>query len=60
MTREERIALHTKEARKNVKKGFPRKKDLKDGVAEVRKTPQGLIEYVKHNNVLYKKQLDKA
>ena len=60
MTRQERIALHKKQERLQVRNGVPSKTDLKEGVPELRKTTEGVVEYVKHNNVLYKKILDKA
>ena len=60
MTRQERIALHKKQERLQVKTGSPLTNDLKEGVPELRKTTEGVVEYVKHNNVLYKKLLDKA
>ena len=60
MTRQERIALHKKQERLQVKTGVPRKKELQDGVPEIRETSEGLVEYVQHNNVLFKKLLDKA
>ena len=60
MTRQERIALHKKQERLQVKNGSPSTNDLQEGVPELRKTTEGVVEYVKHNNVLYKKLLDKA
>ena len=60
MTRQERIALHKKQERLQVKEGSPSTNDLQEGVPELRKTSEGVVEYVKHNNVLYKKLLDKA
>ena len=60
MTRQERIALHKKQERLQIKNGSPITNDLKEGVPELRKTTEGVVEYVKHNNVLYKKLLDKA
>jgi hypothetical protein len=60
MTRQERIALHKKQERLQVKSGVPSVIDLREGVPELRKTPEGVVEYVKHNNVLFKKLLDKA
>jgi len=60
MTRQERIALHKKQERLQVREGSPTKNDLKEGIPELRKTSEGVVEYVKHNNVLYKKPLDKA
>jgi hypothetical protein len=60
MTRQERIALHKKQERLQVKEGSPITNDLQEGVPELRKTTEGVVEYVKHNNVLYKKLLDKV
>tara|TARA_R110000787_G_scaffold101162_1_gene206477 strand:+ start:2364 stop:2546 length:183 start_codon:yes stop_codon:yes gene_type:complete len=60
MTRQERIALHKKQERLQVREGAPSTNELQEGVPELRKTPEGVVEYVKHNNVLYKKLLDKV
>ena len=60
MTRQERIALHKKQERLQVRIGAPSTSELKEGVPELRKTSEGIVEYVKYNNVLYKKLLDKA
>ena len=60
MTRQERIALHKKQERLQVKNGAPTSIDLKEGVPVLRSTNEGVVEYVKHNNVGYKKLLDKA
>ena len=60
MTRQERIALHKKQERLQVKSGVPFVADLKEGVPVLRTTPEGVVEYVRHNSVLYKKVLDKG
>ena len=60
MTREERLALHKKQERIQVKSGIPVRSELQDGVVVLRNTIEGVVEYVKVNNVLYKKVLDKA
>ena len=60
MTRQERIALHKKQERLQVKSGTPSVADLKEGVPALRSTNEGVVEYVKHNGVLYKKVLDKG
>jgi hypothetical protein len=60
MTRQERIALHKKQERLQVKPGVPRVSDLKDGVPVLRSTIEGVVEYVRHNGVLYKKVLEKG
>ena len=60
MNRQERISLHKKQERMQVKKGVPSASDLKEGVPALRTTTDGVVEYVKHNGILYKKVLDKA
>ena len=58
MTRQERIALHKKQERLQVKSGEPIVAELDEGVPELRSTVEGVVEYVRHNGVLYKKVLD--
>ena len=60
MTRQERLALHKKQERIQVKTGVPRAIDLEEGVAVLRFTEEGVVEYVRHNNVLYKNVLEKG
>jgi hypothetical protein len=60
MTRQERIALHKKQERLQVKEGAPTAADLKEGVPALRSTPEGVTEYLKHNNQMFKKVLDKG
>jgi len=60
MTRQERIALHKKQERLQVGEGVPLVDDLKEGVPVLRSTLEGVVEYVRHNSVLYKKVLDKG
>ena len=60
MTRQERIALHKKQERLQVKKGTPITNDLKEGVPVLRTTSEGVVEYIKYNGVLHKKVLDRA
>jgi len=64
MTRQERIALHKKQERLQVKSGVPRVADLKEGVPVLRDTTkvggEGVVEYVRHNGVLYKNVLEKG
>ena len=59
MTRQERIALHKKQERLQLKKGAPATSDLNEGVPALRSTKEGIVEYVKYNGVLYKKVLDR-
>ena len=58
MTRQERIALHKKQERLQIKAGVPEKADLKPGVPVLRATIEGVVEYTLHENVIYKKVLD--
>ena len=55
MTRQERIALHKKQERLQVQKNAPSVAELSEGVPTLRSTPEGLVEYVRYNNQLYKK-----
>lgn len=49
-TRQERIALHKKQERRNISSGVPRPSDIKEGVSEVRNIPGlGVVEYTKVN-----------
>ena len=59
MTRQERIALHKKQERLQVKSRVPSVSDLKEGVPVLRSTDEGVVEYVKFNGVLHKKVLDR-
>ena len=59
-TREERIALHKKQERMQIKPGKPSVADLTEGVPALRSTVEGVVEYVLHKNVLYKKVLDRG
>jgi len=58
MTRAERIALHKKQERLQVKPGKPEIAELIEGVPVLRSTVKGVVEYVRYKNVLYEKVLD--
>ena len=60
MTRQERIALHKKQERLQVKSGAPSVADLIEGVPVLRSTSEGVVEYVRYKDVLYKKVLDRV
>jgi hypothetical protein len=60
MTRQERIALHKKQERLQVQSGIPIVAELTEGVPVLRSTAEGVVEYVRHKNVLYKKVLDRG
>ena len=60
MTRQERVDSHKKQERLQVKDGIPHSSDLKEGVPELRRTPEGIVvEYVRNKGVLHKKVLDR-
>ena len=53
MTRQERVALHKKQERRNISSGEPRPSDIKEGVSEVRNIPGlGVVEYTKVNGAV--------
>ena len=61
LTRQERVALHKKQERLQVRKGVPSVADMKEGVPELRYVDGGgLTEYTRFNNVLHEKTLDKS
>ena len=60
MTRQERITLHKKQERLQVKSGTPAVAELKEGVPVLRSTGEGVVEYVKTNGVMFKKVLDRG
>ena len=60
MTRQERIALHKKQETQHVRSGKPSLSELTEGVPVIRTSSDGVIEYVKVKNVLYKKVLDRG
>ena len=59
MTRQERIAIHKKQERLQVKDGIPEVDELREGVPTLRSTSEGVVEYVKFNGQIHKKKLDK-
>ena len=60
MTRNERVALHKKQERIQIREGKPILSDLREGTQEIIRTDEGVVEYIKSNGVMYKKILDKA
>ena len=60
MTRQERIALHKKQERLQVKNGIPLIADLKEGVPALRSTSEGVVEYVRYKDILYKNVLERV
>ena len=59
MTRQERISLHKKQERTQISEGVPMASDLKEGVPVIRKTSEGLVEFIRFENKLHKKVLTK-
>ena len=63
MNKTERIARklsHTKQERVQISNGVPSPNDLRNDVSVKRTTPEGLVEFTKHNNTVYKKVLDRT
>ena len=63
MSKTERIARklsHTKQERVQISNGVPSPNDLRNDVSVKRTTPEGLVEFTKHNNTVYKKVLDRT
>ena len=54
MTRQERVALHKKQERLQVKDGIPDAGDLTEGVPALRSTSEGIVMYVKHGGRMFK------
>ena len=60
MTREDRVALHKKQERRNISSGVPRSSDIKEGVSEVRNIPGlGVVEYTKVNGAVVENVLNR-
>ena len=60
MKRDLRVLLHKKQERLIIKKGVPNIKELDEGVPVLRQTSDGLVQFVRYNNVLYKQQFTKV
>lgn len=59
-TREQRTILHTKQGRMSKGLGVPTLNELIEGVPVLRATEEGVVEYVRFNNELYKKVLERV
>ena len=61
MKREVRNLIHKKkEGANSVTKGVPSASELAEGVVSLRFTNEGLVQYVKYNGQLYKREFIKA
>ena len=52
--------LDKKQERLQIGDGVPSITNLKEGVPVLRSTHEGVVEYIKHRGILYKKVLDRA
>jgi len=59
MTRHERLSLHKKQEKIQVRSGVPEAGDLREGVPVLRSTSEGVVEYVKINSVIHKTVLER-
>ena len=57
MRRQERVGLHKKQERPSIQNGIPAVQELIEGVPAFRNTPEGLVQYVRHGNRMYKNVL---
>lgn len=55
-----RISIHNKQNALHLKSGKPSVRELDEGVPVLRKTSDGIEQYVRVNNVLYKSTFEKA
>ena len=54
LTRAERIMIHKKQESGIISEGDPLVLELSEGVPVFRLTNEGLVQYIRHNGVLYK------
>ena len=60
MTRQERVNLHKKQERIHIRTGAPVITELQEGVPVIRRVPgEGLVEFIRDGNAMYKKLLDR-
>ncbi len=55
-----RITIHNKQDTLHLKNGKPKIAELSEGVPVLRKTLDGIVQYVRVNNVLYKSIFEKG
>ena len=60
LTRQERLSIHKKQERLQVRSGVPHVRDLMEGVPVLRSTSEGIVEYIRYNGVLYKKVFSRS
>jgi len=49
-----RIAIHKKQERISLQTGYPTLTELQDDIPVLRKTDEGIVSFIKNNNILYK------
>ena len=59
-TPEERRQSHHKQERVDIAKGVPSVQDVREGSSYIRSTQEGMVEYRKIGNVLYKNVLERV
>jgi len=60
MTRHERVSLHKKQERIQIRAGAPVITEMQEGVPVIRRVPgEGLVEFIRDGNAMYKKLLDR-
>ena len=59
-TRGERVSFQKKQEKASIREGVPNIAELKEGVPIFRFTSEGLVQYIRANNVLYKNVLEKG
>ena len=60
MTRQERVNLHKKQERIQIRAGAPVITEMQEGVPVIRRVPgEGLVEFIRDGNAMYKKLLDR-
>ena len=62
-TREERlirVAMHKKQDKIVVSDGEPRLNELTEGIPVIRRTTEGIVEYIRYKQLLYKKVYEKV
>lgn len=55
-----RAQMHQKQERLDIGKGVPAVQDIRDGVSVIRSTQEGMVEYTRIGNVLYKNVLERV
>tara|TARA_R100001594_G_scaffold61622_2_gene95813 strand:+ start:7400 stop:7621 length:222 start_codon:yes stop_codon:yes gene_type:complete len=60
ITKESRNLYSKKQEKISIKNGKPKLSDLEEGVPAIRYTNEGLVQYIRYKNQLYKRSYIKA